>query len=282
MGTLPKPLPSSRVGLSTYSEDAISDVLPSTEISRDVKFDEPSYSILSRKSGQTENSYSSSSSDDEGLRHTKEENSAKGNAEETNPTRTMTSSLDWSKFMSTGPITRSKKGNLVTEPRMLGRSNNSRGSDVPNEDAHAAYEDIVEPASYDEAQVGPNASLWNDAIEAELRALEENETFRLMELPKGRKAIKTRWVFKVKRHADDSVERFKARLVAKGFTQKEGIDYNETFAPVVKNTTLRLMLNLAVQKNWEITQVDVSSAFLNGKIEEELYIEIPDGYNTLG
>ncbi|MGB0809063.1 MAG: reverse transcriptase domain-containing protein, partial [bacterium] len=260
------------------------------EISRDVEFDETSFSSLSSKVKENcDDSHSSSENEEAnqpqdqrsmvgGLTATCLSDQASDSKEDV--TVPGSSGLDWEKFLTNKRITRSMSTNPVTEPRTLGRA--SRSEDARAADANAVYEEIVEPASYREAQLGPNASIWNDAIDAELKALEENETFRLMELPKGRKAIKTRWVFKVKRNADDSVERFKARLVAKGFTQKAGIDYNETFAPVVKNTTLRLMLNLATQKNWEIAQVDVSSAFLNGKIEEELYIEILDGYAVDG
>ena len=101
-----------------------------------------------------------------------------------------------------------------------------------------------------------------------------------MDLPEGRKAIGCKWVFKIKRGADGEVERYKARLVAKGYSQKEGIDYNETFAPVAKFTSIRLLLAITAVLDLELHQMDAVTAFLNGEIEEDIYMAIPDGYST--
>ena len=115
-----------------------------------------------------------------------------------------------------------------------------------------------------------------------MQALHENKTWTLVDLPPGRKAIGSKWVFKIKRNADGSVERYKARLVAKGYDQKEGIDYNETFAPVVNGKSIRVVFTLAAMNDWEIDHLDVKTAFLNADIKEEVYTEQPEGYKEEG
>ncbi|PKI43274.1 hypothetical protein CRG98_036360 [Punica granatum] len=111
----------------------------------------------------------------------------------------------------------------------------------------------------------------------ELRALELNGTWTLSTLPYGKKPVDCKWVYKVKRHADGSVERYKAHLVAKGFTQVEGVDFTKTFAPVAKLVTVRCFLAVAVVKKWEIHQMDVHNAFLHGHLHEEVYMSLPPG-----
>ena len=135
----------------------------------------------------------------------------------------------------------------------------------------------TEPNSYGEAVTGPNAKEWKLAIAEELASLAENESWLLTELPEGRSTVKCRWVFREKRGAEGEVIRYKARLVAKGFTQQYGIDYLETYAPVVKLTSLRIILVLAAFYNFEIHQGDIKSAYLLGKLDEEIYMEVPEG-----
>ncbi|PNX54979.1 retrovirus-related Pol polyprotein from transposon TNT 1-94 [Trifolium pratense] len=115
---------------------------------------------------------------------------------------------------------------------------------------------------------------------AEIKALEDNKTWDVMLPPVGKKIVGCRWVYKVKYKASGEVEKYKARLVAKGFTQIEGEDFNETFAPVAKMTTVRCLLSVAVAKGWELHQMDVSNAFLHGDLEEEVYMQVPDGYQV--
>jgi hypothetical protein len=119
---------------------------------------------------------------------------------------------------------------------------------------------------------------WDTTMNEEYRSLMENDTWDLVPLPKGRKLVRCKWVYRTKYASDGSVERHKARLVAKGFSQVEGIDYNETFAPVAKMNSIRLVLALAASHKWEVHQMDVKFVFLHGYLQEEIYMEQPPGY----
>jgi reverse transcriptase-like protein len=118
-----------------------------------------------------------------------------------------------------------------------------------------------------------DAEKWAVACQYEMDALSRNDTWELVNLPPGCKAIKSKWVFKLKANGH-----FYAHLVAKGFTQVPGIDYNETFSLVACFESLQLLLALAVLENWEIHQMDVKSAFLNGILNKEIYMEQPQGF----
>ena len=137
---------------------------------------------------------------------------------------------------------------------------------------------ILEPGTMKEALSSDYADDWKRAADSEYEALIKNHTWELVELPSGRNAIGCKWVFKVKYDCEGRVERFKGRLVAKGYAQKYGIDYDETFSPVVRFSSIRALLAYAVQNDMLIHQMDVITAFLNGKLEEEIYMEQPDGY----
>ena len=119
-------------------------------------------------------------------------------------------------------------------------------------------------------------------METELNSLDENDVWDLMKLPPGRKTVGSKWVFKKKTGADGKVERYEARLVAQGFTQKYGMDYDETFCPVVRLESLRMLIALSVQQNLKLQQVDVTTAFLNGSLEEEVYMRQPEGFEAKG
>lgn len=113
----------------------------------------------------------------------------------------------------------------------------------------------------------------------ELAALEAKNTWQLVPLTHDKQIVGCKWLYKIKFNADGTVERYKARLVAKGFTQTEGLDYFETFAPVAKMITARVLLAIAAASAWPVTQMDVTNAFLHGDLEEEVYMEIPPGFN---
>ena len=117
-------------------------------------------------------------------------------------------------------------------------------------------------------------------MQEELKSLQDNNTFELVELLKGKKALKNKWVFKLKLEESNSQPRYKARLVVKGFRQKKGIDFEEIFSPVMKMSSIRVALGLAASMNLEIEQLDVKTAFLHGDLKEEIYMEQPKGFEV--
>lgn len=115
-------------------------------------------------------------------------------------------------------------------------------------------------------------------MDEEIRALQQNDTWTLVPRPANTNIVGSKWVFRIKYLPDGSVERFKARLVAKGYTQVPGLDYTDTFSPVVKATTVRVVLSIAVTNKWPLRQLDVKNAFLNGTLIERVHMEQPPGY----
>lgn len=131
-----------------------------------------------------------------------------------------------------------------------------------------------EPMTYSQAVKNKR---WCDAMDNELQALERNGTWTIEDLPKDKKALGCKWVYKIKRKSDETVERFKERIVILGNHQIAGIDYNETFAPVAKMVTVKVFLAVATAKEWELHQMDVHNAFLQGDLNEEVFMKLPPG-----
>jgi len=130
-----------------------------------------------------------------------------------------------------------------------------------------------EPLCYQEAIEGSKSDKWKVAMKDEMMALGKNGTWDLVELPKDRKTVGCKWVFKVKWGVNDTEDKYKARLVAKGFSQKAGIDFHEIFSPVVKIVSIRIVLALVALLDLELQQLDVKTAFLYGDLDEEIYME---------
>lgn len=132
-----------------------------------------------------------------------------------------------------------------------------------------------EPISFVDAESHPS---WRKAMIEEMESIEENKTWMLVDLPPGRRAIGLKWVFKVKRDKHGAVAKHKACLVVKGYAQKQGINYDEVFASVARLDTVRLLIALTAHEGWEVHHMDVKSAFLNGDLEEEVYVQQPAGF----
>ncbi|GJU46168.1 retrovirus-related pol polyprotein from transposon TNT 1-94 [Tanacetum coccineum] len=135
-----------------------------------------------------------------------------------------------------------------------------------------------EPSTLQEALNNPDASFWKEAMQEEIKALHKNKTWELVPLPGGRKPIGNKWVYKIKRNGDDQVERYHARQVVKGYAQKEGIDFNEIFSPVVRMTTVRVVLEMCATYDLHLEQLDVKTAFLHGNLKDEIYMLQPEGF----
>lgn len=139
-----------------------------------------------------------------------------------------------------------------------------------------------EPSSYSEAISCPEADKWKSAIQEEYQSLIENGTWSITPCPPGREPIKSRWVFKIKPTVNGELPRYKARFVAKGFSQRPGIDFNDTYASVVAHDTLRVLMSTIAADDLEMIQLDVKTAFLNGNLKEDLYIVQPEGFVVPG
>ncbi|KAK1627473.1 hypothetical protein QYE76_001788 [Lolium multiflorum] len=135
-----------------------------------------------------------------------------------------------------------------------------------------------DPATYEEAMVSPDSNKWQEAMKSEMGSMYDNKVWTLVDLPDSRKAVENKWIFKRKTDADGNITVYKARLVAKGFRQIQGVDYDETFSHVAKLKSMRILLAIAAIFDYEIWQMDVKTVFLNGDIEEELYMVQPKGF----
>lgn len=135
-----------------------------------------------------------------------------------------------------------------------------------------------EPTSYEDAVRSSEKMLWKVAMKEEYDSLMQNGTWKLVELPAGRDPIGCKWVFKRKEDSVGKVTRFKARLVAQGFSQRPGVDYDAVFAPVASQNTLRVLFTVAGHKRMNVRHIDVKSAYLHGRLQEDIYMEQPRGF----
>ncbi|GJV31553.1 retrovirus-related pol polyprotein from transposon TNT 1-94 [Tanacetum coccineum] len=139
-----------------------------------------------------------------------------------------------------------------------------------------------EPTSYREAVTSSEGQQWREAIKSEIESILQNHTWELVDLPPGCKPLGYKWIFKKKMKADGTVDKYKARVVIQGFRQREGLDYFDTYSPVTRITSIRTIIAIAALRNLEIHQMDVKTAFLNGDLEEEIYMNQPEGFIAPG
>ncbi|KAK2574783.1 hypothetical protein KPH14_013025, partial [Odynerus spinipes] len=139
-----------------------------------------------------------------------------------------------------------------------------------------------EPRDRKEAISRLDKNNWKEAMDEEIDSLLKNDTWEIVPAPQDRKPVSCKWVYKIKRNAEGKIERYKARLVARGFSQKYGTDYDEVFAPVVRQTTFRTLLTIAGKESMIVKHYDAKTAFLNGQLKETIYMTQPEGYEIPG
>ncbi|KAB2622521.1 hypothetical protein D8674_024703 [Pyrus ussuriensis x Pyrus communis] len=161
-------------------------------------------------------------------------------------------------------------------------SNTKRVHDYSHDEASSSGAQDVEPRTFKEAMTSFEAPLWKEAIKSEMESIMENNTWELVDLPPSSKPIGHKWIFKKKLKADGTIDKFKARLVAKGYHQNERLDYFDTYSPVSRITSIRTLIAIAAVYNFDIHQMDVKTTFLNGELDEEIYMEQPEGFMLKG
>ncbi|KAK1617656.1 hypothetical protein QYE76_023173 [Lolium multiflorum] len=177
---------------------------------------------------------------------------------------------------------------IVQEEERMIRSHRERRKAISNDYITYMSEDVnvigkmEDPTSYKEAIKSLNSSKWQVAMEDELKSMGSNDVWYLVEVPNGAKRVGCKWVYKTKYDPKGNIERFKARLVAKGFTQREGIDYNETFSPVSSKDSFRIVVVLVAHFDVELHQMGVKTSFLNGDLNENVYMTQPEGFVVEG
>ena len=141
---------------------------------------------------------------------------------------------------------------------------------------------VTEPVTVEDALKRQDSGKWKDAMQAEYESLTSNHVWELVKPPKDCKLVSSKWIFKRKVGSTGLVEQYKARLVAQGYSQRPGVDYDETFSPVVRSESIQAVIALAAQNNLKLHQMDVTTAFLNGELKEVVYMKQPDGYIKKG
>ena len=165
----------------------------------------------------------------------------------------------------------------ATEPRRSPRIR--KAPDQYGEWVYIAHR-LDDPLTVKEALSTPEKREWMKAMESEINSLDTNKLWDLAELPGGRKAIGSKWVFKRKYDSGGNNEHYKARLVAQGFLQKHGVDYDETFCPVVRFESVRTIIALAAKHGHKLHQLDITTAFLNGRLNEDIYMKQSEGFEV--
>ena len=155
-------------------------------------------------------------------------------------------------------------------------------TDTSDDDPLSYKHAMDDPLSYKHAMDDPDKDKWLTAMEQEMESMYSNSIWELVDLPESVRPIGCKWIYKKKRGVDGKVETFKARLVAKGYTQKEGVDYEETFSPVAMLKSIRILLSIAAALDYEIWKMDVKTAFLNGYLDERIYMMQPEGFIVEG
>ncbi|KAJ0452174.1 putative RNA-directed DNA polymerase [Helianthus annuus] len=153
------------------------------------------------------------------------------------------------------------------------------GEGLSDEEAQFLTLTSTDPSTFQEAA---DKQEWQKAMMSELEAIKKHDTWELVTLPKGKNVVGLKWIFKTKLGVDGKIVKHKARLVVKGYSQLHGIDYQETFAPVARFETIRVVISVAAQRGWELHQLDVKTAFLNGELSEEIYVNQPEGFVKKG
>ncbi|GJU61348.1 putative RNA-directed DNA polymerase [Tanacetum coccineum] len=186
------------------------------------------------------------------------------------------------------------KGKLETEAWRTQLSHDKQENHTCNKDwkvrAHAevwkgkisdsTLSELDEPANYNEAMVSPEAAKWKEAMKSEIQSMYDNQVWNLVDITPDLKTVGCKWIFKNKTDMDGKVHTYKVRLVAKGYTQTHGIDYEETFSPVAKIKSNRIMLAIAAFHDFKIWQMDVKTGFLNGKLTEDVFMTQPEGFEN--
>lgn len=190
-----------------------------------------------------------------------------------------------------GSVHRDNESTIIT----LESSDNDSFYDDPRDESYVPDEPVLIPdqqrrserlnyieasdmATVNQALAGPNKSNWQQAMKDEYKSLIANNTWTLVDLPAGRKPITNKWVFQTKHDSDGVINRYKARLVIRGCAQRKGIDYEETFSPVVRYTSIRFLLGMAAKFDLDMDQMDAETAFLHGELDEEIYMAQPEGF----
>ena len=179
------------------------------------------------------------------------------------------------------PAAPGERNDVIDEKRVSTRPERANRGKPPErliESINKVTTEYSDPRCYKEAVNSQEAQYWTSAMDEEIDSFTANKTWTLVELPEGKTAVGCKWVFKTKTDEDGNRVRFKARLVAQGFAQKFGSDYDEVFAPVVRPTTLRLVLTIAGHQKMTVKHYDVQSAYLNGELSHEVYMKQPEGY----